>query len=92
MNPIRKQFQYGDRTVIMETGEIARQAHGAVMIDIEGTTLAGDSRWQKRTQRWRFFPRSPLTIWKRPMPRVKFPVDFLSAKVVPANKKPSFPV
>ncbi|PKM34943.1 MAG: polyribonucleotide nucleotidyltransferase [Gammaproteobacteria bacterium HGW-Gammaproteobacteria-10] len=39
MNPIRKEFQYGDQLVTLETGEIARQADGAVMIDMEGTTL-----------------------------------------------------
>jgi len=39
VNPIRKEFQYGDRLVTLETGEIARQADGAVMIDMEGTTL-----------------------------------------------------
>jgi polyribonucleotide nucleotidyltransferase len=36
---IRKEFQYGGRTVSIETGEIARQADGAVLIDIEGTSL-----------------------------------------------------
>jgi len=39
VNPIRKEFQYGDQLVTLETGEIARQADGAVMIDMEGTTL-----------------------------------------------------
>jgi len=36
---IRKEFQYGGKTVSIETGEIARQADGAVLIDIEGTSL-----------------------------------------------------
>ena len=39
MNPIRKEFQYGDQKVTLETGEIARQADGAVMIEVDGTTL-----------------------------------------------------
>ena len=39
MNPIRKEFQYGDNLVSLETGEVARQADGAVIIDMEGTTL-----------------------------------------------------
>ncbi len=39
MNPIRKEFQYGDQLVSIETGEVARQADGAVIIDIEGTSL-----------------------------------------------------
>ncbi|MGR8979010.1 MAG: polyribonucleotide nucleotidyltransferase [Gammaproteobacteria bacterium] len=39
MNPIRKQFQYGDHLITLETGEVARQADGAVIIDVNGTTL-----------------------------------------------------
>ncbi len=39
MNPIRKEFQYGDKLVILETGEIARQADAAVMINVDGTSL-----------------------------------------------------
>ncbi len=39
MNPIRKEFHYGDQLVTIETGEIARQASGAVMIDVGGTVL-----------------------------------------------------
>lgn len=32
MNPIIKKFQYGNQTVTLETGRIARQASGAVMV------------------------------------------------------------
>ncbi|MEE9397189.1 MAG: polyribonucleotide nucleotidyltransferase [Methylococcales bacterium] len=39
MKLIRKEFQYGQHTVSIETGEIARQADGAVMIDIAGTMV-----------------------------------------------------
>ena len=39
MTHIRKEFQYGGKTVSIETGEIARQADGAVLINIEGTSL-----------------------------------------------------
>jgi polyribonucleotide nucleotidyltransferase len=56
VNPIRKQFQYGDRTVTIETGEIARQAHGAVMIDIEGTTLLVTVVGKKEPSGGDFFP------------------------------------
>ncbi|RRS05891.1 polyribonucleotide nucleotidyltransferase [Aquabacterium soli] len=38
-NKVTKSFQWGDRTVVMETGEIARQASGAVVVDIEGTVV-----------------------------------------------------
>ncbi|MFW9615344.1 polyribonucleotide nucleotidyltransferase [Aquabacterium sp.] len=38
-NKVTKTFQWGKHTVTMETGEIARQATGAVLVDIEGTTV-----------------------------------------------------
>ncbi|ATA55743.1 polyribonucleotide nucleotidyltransferase [Variovorax boronicumulans] len=38
-NKITKSFQWGDKTVVMETGEIARQATGAVLVDIDGTVI-----------------------------------------------------
>ncbi|MBS4052149.1 MAG: polyribonucleotide nucleotidyltransferase [Methylomonas sp.] len=56
MNPIRKQFQYGDRLVTLETGEIARQANGAVMIDIEGTSLLVTVVGKKEAAGGDFFP------------------------------------
>ena len=56
MNPVRKEFQYGDRTVTLETGEIARQAHGAVIIDVEGTSLLVTVVSKKDTGGNDFFP------------------------------------
>ena len=35
----KKEFQWGDRTVVLETGKIARQADGAVLISIGQTTV-----------------------------------------------------
>src|SRR6201991_1590943 len=38
-NKVTKTFQWGQHTVRMETGEIARQSTGAVVVDIEGTVV-----------------------------------------------------
>ncbi|MDC0598798.1 polyribonucleotide nucleotidyltransferase [Gammaproteobacteria bacterium] len=38
-NPIRKEFKYGNDTVVMETGKVARQATGAVMVTIGDTAV-----------------------------------------------------
>lgn len=38
-NKVTKSFQWGQHTVVMETGEIARQATGAVLVNIEGTVV-----------------------------------------------------
>jgi polyribonucleotide nucleotidyltransferase len=39
VNPIKRSFQFGGRTVTLETGEVARQATSAVVVDVEGTTV-----------------------------------------------------
>ena len=39
MNPIKKTFTYGAHQVTLETGEIARQAGGAVMVNMDDTVV-----------------------------------------------------
>tara|TARA_R110001599_G_scaffold353714_1_gene595780 strand:- start:35747 stop:37873 length:2127 start_codon:yes stop_codon:yes gene_type:complete len=39
VNPVTKTFQYGGQTVTLETGRIARQASGAVLVTVENTTV-----------------------------------------------------
>jgi len=39
VNPIIKEFKFGDDTVVLETGRIARQASGAVMVTIGKTQV-----------------------------------------------------
>ncbi|MEM1114617.1 MAG: polyribonucleotide nucleotidyltransferase [Pseudomonadota bacterium] len=39
MNPVTKTFQYGSQTVTLETGRIARQASGAVLVTVENTSV-----------------------------------------------------
>jgi polyribonucleotide nucleotidyltransferase len=56
VNPIRKEFKYGDRLVTLETGEIARQANGAVMINVEGTSLLVTVVGKKEGSGGDFFP------------------------------------
>jgi polyribonucleotide nucleotidyltransferase len=38
-NKVTKTFQYGEHTVTLETGEIARQASGAVLVSVEDTVV-----------------------------------------------------
>ncbi|RQP24694.1 polyribonucleotide nucleotidyltransferase [Piscinibacter terrae] len=38
-NKVTKTFQWGQHTVTMETGEIARQASGAVIVNVEDTVI-----------------------------------------------------
>ena len=39
MTSTKKVFQYGAHTVTLETGEIARQAHGAVLVNVDDTVV-----------------------------------------------------
>ena len=39
MAKVTKSFQYGNHQVTLETGEIARQASGAVMVSVDGTVV-----------------------------------------------------
>ena len=39
MNPIRKEFQYGDNQVVLETGKVAKQATGSVVASMGGTVV-----------------------------------------------------
>jgi polyribonucleotide nucleotidyltransferase len=39
VNPIKKTFTYGSHQVTLETGEIARQAHGAVLVTMDDTVV-----------------------------------------------------
>ena len=56
MTLIRKQFQYGEHLVSLETGEIARQANGAVIINVEGTSLLVTVVSKKESSGGDFFP------------------------------------
>lgn len=48
MKPIKKSITYGRHTLTIETGEIAKQAHGAVIVSIDDTvvlvTAVGDKK------------------------------------------------
>ncbi|MFN7752018.1 MAG: polyribonucleotide nucleotidyltransferase [Pseudomonadota bacterium] len=39
MNPVRKTLQWGRHTLTLETGEIARQSDGAVMVNMDDTVV-----------------------------------------------------
>ena len=57
MNPIRKEFNYGDHLVTLETGEIARQADAAVLVDMAGTVVLVTAVGLKEvTREGDFFP------------------------------------
>ncbi|MBI5461938.1 MAG: polyribonucleotide nucleotidyltransferase, partial [Gammaproteobacteria bacterium] len=60
MNSIKKTFQYGAQTVTLETGEIARQATGAVMVSMGDTVVLVTAVGLKKGGEGRDF--FPLTV------------------------------
>jgi polyribonucleotide nucleotidyltransferase len=60
VNPIRKQFSYGDHLVTLETGEIARQADAAVWVEMDGTVVLVTAVGLKEVKREGDF--FPLTV------------------------------
>ncbi len=57
---VSKSFQWGDKTVVMETGEIARQANGAVLVEIDGTVILATVAASKHPKPGQDF--FPLTV------------------------------
>lgn len=56
MNPIKKSFQFGGSTVTIETGEIARQATGAVLVNMDDTVVMVTVVCEQSAQPRDFFP------------------------------------
>lgn len=59
-NKVTKTFQWGEHTVRMETGEIARQASGAVLVDIDDTVVLATVAASKTAKSGQDF--FPLTV------------------------------
>ena len=59
-NKVTKTFQWGKHTVTMETGEVARQAGGAVKLDMDGTVVLATVVGSKTAKSGQDF--FPLTV------------------------------
>ena len=60
MKSIKKTFEYGDHTVTLETGEIARQADGAVVVSMSDTVVLVTAVGRKEANPGQAF--FPLTV------------------------------
>lgn len=59
-NKVTKTFQWGQHQVTLETGEVARQSSGAVVVDIEGTVVLATVVARKEAKPGQDF--FPLTV------------------------------
>ncbi len=87
MNPIKKVFQYGDHTVTLETGEIARQASGAVLCSMGDTSVMVTCVAKKEADEGRDF--FPLTVnyQERTYAAGKIPGGFFKREGRPSEKE-----
>ena len=87
MTSIKKVFQYGDHTVTLETGEIARQASGAVMCSMGDTAVLVSCVAKKEAEAGRDF--FPLTVnyQERTYSAGKIPGGFFKREGRPSEKE-----
>lgn len=87
MAAIKKSFQYGNHTVSFETGEIARQADGAVIVNMDDTVVLVTAVAQKQVTPGRDF--FPLTVnyQERTYAAGKIPGGFFKREGRPSEKE-----
>jgi polyribonucleotide nucleotidyltransferase len=84
---VRKEFQFGNNKVSIETGEIARQADGAVMIDVDGTVVQVTVVASKETVEGRdFFPMT-VDYQEKTYAAGKIPGGFFRREGRPSEKE-----
>jgi polyribonucleotide nucleotidyltransferase len=87
VTPVKKSFQYGDHTVTLETGAIARQASGAVLVSMSDTVVLVTAVGQKEAIPGRDF--FPLTVnyQERTYAAGKIPGGFFKREGRPSEKE-----
>jgi polyribonucleotide nucleotidyltransferase len=87
VNPIRKEFNYGGHAVALETGEIARQADAAVMVDMAGTVVLVTAVGLKEvTREGDFFPLT-VNYQERTYAAGRIPGGFFKREGRPSEKE-----
>ena len=87
MNPIRKEIQYGNHTLILETGEIARQSSAAILVSLDDTQVLVTAVGKKEADEGRDF--FPLTVnyQERTYSAGKIPGGFFKREGRPTEKE-----
>ena len=86
MKPLKKKFQYGKHEVILETGQIARQSDGAVLVNIEGTVVLTTVVAKNDGQNRDFFPLT-VNYQEKTYAAGKIPGGFFKREGRPAEKE-----
>ena len=87
MNSIKKSFQYGEHVVTLETGAVARQADGAVLVDMAETVVLVTAVGRKKADPGRDF--FPLTVnyQEKTYAAGKIPGGFFKREGRPSEKE-----
>ena len=103
MTPIKKTFQYGQHTVTLETGEIARQASGAVIVNMADTVVLVTMVAARETEEGRDFLPLRVDYQERSYAAGRIPGGFfrregrpsesetLTARLIDRPLRPLFP-
>ncbi|MBL8258331.1 MAG: polyribonucleotide nucleotidyltransferase [Candidatus Competibacteraceae bacterium] len=103
MTPIKKTFQYGQHTVTLETGEIARQASGAVLVNMADTVVLVTMVAARKTDEGRDFLPLRVDYQERSYAAGRIPGGFfrregrpsesetLTARLIDRPLRPLFP-
>lgn len=86
MTAIKKSFKFGNHNVTIETGEIARQASGAVMVDMDGTVVMCTAVAVKSGEPRDFFPLT-VNYQERSYAAGKIPGSFFKREGRPSEKE-----
>lgn len=87
MSPVTKEFKYGDHVVRLETGEIARQSTGAVMVSMGETVVLVTAVAMKDAVEGRdFFPMT-IDYQERTYAVGRIPGGFLKREGRPSEKE-----
>ena len=87
MSEISKKILFGDQEVLIETGKIARQANGSVMITCDGTTILATVAARKEAKpNQSFFPLS-VNYQEKTYAAGKIPGGFFKREGRPSEKE-----
>ena len=87
MNPVIKKFEYGKHTVTLETGRIARQATGSVLVSMDDTVVLCTVVANKKAQDGQdFFPLS-VHYQEKTYAAGKIPGGFFKREARPSEKE-----
>src|SRR5690606_24052317 len=86
-NKVSKSFQYGQHTMTLETGEIARQASGAVMVTVDDTCALTPLVSNKNPKPGQYFIPPTVDYVEKTYAAARTPGSFFKREGRPSEKE-----